>query len=247
MASKKVADKVIKRLWERYVKGATLRDLASARGVTPEAISYLFKTRGFKKSALRKCALPECEEMFLPATSRHRCCCRQHVKRLHAREAKGLKRSVVPCALPECNEMVVQMHRGDRPSLAMRSGEGKRFCCRKHADVAHSRRRNGWYKKLLDQRHGCAAPGCAERVVIDQHHVEFSGTKSNKKSKTYYLCPTHHMAIHRSTAEIRDGKYVNLVPDLLRAIEQKKEIYHGYEKSLDPSRFTKRPKDRRKK
>lgn len=247
MAATRIPDQVIKRLWSRYVGGATLKELADERNVTPEAISYLFKSRGLKKTALRRCALPECGKEFFPMTTRHRCCCRQHVKRLHAREAKGLKRSVVPCALPECEELVVQVHSGERPSFLRRSGEGRRFCSREHSNIAHARRKSGWYKRLLDQAEQCIAPGCNERVVLDEHHIVFTSRGSDKDSPVCTLCPTHHMAVHRGFAEIRDGEYVDLIPRLLAAIEKKSVLYEGYEQGLDPSRFKRRRKDGRRK
>jgi hypothetical protein len=62
---------------------------------------------------------------------------------------------------------------------------------------------------------------CDERYVLDEHHIEFRGTKSNKQSKTVWLCPTHHMAIHRGFARFDGERYVFTVEDIREGLHRK--------------------------
>jgi len=72
-------------------------------------------------------------------------------------------------------------------------------------------------------------PSCKEKIILDEHHIEFSGNHSNKKSKTVWICPTHHMAVHRGYAKIEQGKYIDLVPTILTAIKKKRKIFRNYD------------------
>jgi len=210
--------------------------IAKERKTTPEAVSMLFKSRGFKRLFWHICELPECQKRFQSTRQKHKCCCRKHLKRLSTRRDLGLHVSILPCAIPECTNTVVYVHPEKKPTLMpLRKGAGKRFCCEKHSNLAHTRRKTGWYRRLLDRKVKCMVPNCRERLILDEHHEEFS-YRSNKASRKHYLCPTHHMAIHRGFAEIRSGKFVDLVPNILAAIRHKSHLFDGYVESLDPSR-----------
>lgn len=237
--SMRTTEAEVRVLWEQRQTGATLIALGQARGTSAEAVSALFKIRGLKATFETRCELLECGKLFRAKRPDRRTCCRKHNQRLLERERKGLTAALLPCALPGCTQQILWLYKGRRPNILLASGEGRRFCCRQHAAMAATRRKRGFYTRLLDTPHKCLAPQCDERIIVEEHHNVFKPSRnggSGKTSKTYWLCPTHHMAIHRSLAVIQQGQYVDLIPELLHDIQHKKELFANYEHSLDPHR-----------
>ena len=173
-------------------------------------------TQGLQKvgwRGVRKvCVLEECGKEFWTRDTRHSFCCRLHTKRHHARVGAGvvgLFKDEVECALPECRVKF------------KRRGTSVVYCCKRHGDL-HNRRveHRGFYDRILHiSRLACMV--CGERYVLDEHHIEFKGAKSNKQSKTVWLCPTHHMAIHRGFARFEGEKYVHIVEDIREGLRRK--------------------------
>lgn len=48
--------------------------------------------------------------------------------------------------------------------------------------------------------------------------------KSDKKGPSVYLCPNHHMMIHRGLARMEDGKFVNMVQSIKEAYLKKRGL-----------------------
>lgn len=77
-----------------------------------------------------------------------------------------------------------------------------------------------FYRRVLGTAdHACVV--CGERVILDEHHIEFSNGRSNKESKTVWLCPTHHMAIHRGFSRFDEGVFVWVVDDIRDGLRRK--------------------------
>jgi hypothetical protein len=145
--------------------------------------------------------LEECGKEFRTPHIKSSFCCELHGKRHGARidaGTVGLFTGDIECALPECRKPVP------------RRGIMIRYCSSSCTDKHQKRldtREALFYRRLLGVvDHVCVA--CPERLVLDEHHLEFTGTKSNKTSKAVWLCPTHHMAIHRSHARFDGDKFV---------------------------------------
>jgi hypothetical protein len=235
----RTTETTVTKLWKQRQAGATLTILGQKQGVSAEAIGALFKSRGLVATFETQCELPECRKRFFSKRPDRRTCCRKHNQRLLERERKGLTAALLPCALPGCTQQILWLYTGKRPNILLASGEGRRFCCKQHAAMASTRRKSGYYQRLLDRPNKCFSPQCAEHILVEEHHLEFVTGRnggSNKTSLTCWLCPTHHMAIHRGLAVIQQGQYVDLVPSLLTDIEHKKELFANYERSLDPHR-----------
>lgn len=230
-SSKKLSTETVRKLWKRWSDGVPIKDLARERGVTPEGIQYLFRSRGMSLVIQKECVLPECRKPFTTRKPRQRACCRKHVKLAHSREGRGVTTIQQPCALPECDVQVWMTHKaGRKPTFGSKGGSGKRYCTHAHSTLQTRRRQSGVYLNMLGRGARCAAPTCRETLILDEHHEEFDRKthKSNKSSRTYWLCPTHHMKIHRGFATLRDGVYTDLVPKVLAGIRKKTKMFHRY-------------------
>ena len=165
----------------------------------------------------RTCLLQECGVVFSTIDPRQTCCCRSHTKLYCNRKAKETCVDYVECALPECKQMVARI-----------DNRYRKFCCKAHHSLnlrRWGRKKNKgvskyeFYKRLLHYGTPCMVWG--ERYVVDEHHTEYTGNRSNKKSDVVFLCPTHHMAIHRGFAKIENGHYVWLTESLRKKLQQK--------------------------
>lgn len=182
-------------------------------------LSVATVVQGFHKTGwaglLRRCALEECGKEFRTFRLKGAFCCQLHSKRHLARQAVGtvgLFTGDIECALPECRK------------TAPRQGIVRTYCSRKHGDL-HQRRLDRAKSSMFYERVLGAADNacvvCAERLVLDEHHVEYSNGRSNKQSKTVWLCPTHHMAIHRGFARFDGDKFVWTVEDIREGLARK--------------------------
>lgn len=179
---------------------------------------------------MNTCALPECGKLFVPKR-KARCCTRKHGKLLSERKRQGLITIHIVCALPECsNTFWTSHHSGQKPGMKInkKGRHYKIFCCAYHGDLHTRRRHNGVYLRVRGEGPVCCAPNCNERIALDEHHIEFGSKGSNKKSKVVWLCPTHHMYIHRRYAEFRNGEFVDLVSKIRYGLRWKRRIFHGY-------------------
>lgn len=231
----RVSDDEVHRLWELRQNGASLSELAKERKTTAENISALFKSRGLPSGITKKCELPECGKIYQARMITQRACCRKHMKLLSSREDRGSLSSLLPCALPECPDYVWMVHQETKPDLKVgeTSGSGKRFCCTDHADLHYRRRANGMYLRILNKGPSCIVFECNERICLDEHHIEHGPNCSNKQSKTVWLCPTHHMYVHRGLAKISpEGEFVSMIPLITKGIVDKIDMFIGYERSL---------------
>lgn len=212
--------------WDRYQKGEKLADIARPVGTTPENLLYFFRKHGLVSGRRKTCKLKECGEEFSVRGGHKEFCSHAHLKRHKMREDKGMDVSLLPCVLPECSEKVWAHHKkGERPKVGANNGL---WCSRSHGDLHHKRRRTGFYGRLLGSTEECSAPGCSEQLVLDIHHEEFTGTKSNKDSPEHLLCPTHHMKIHRGMARIEDGRYIHMEDELLEGMSRKSRLFDNY-------------------
>lgn len=229
----RIPNKEVLALYTEWKAGTPIRTLASRKGTTKESIYALFKSRNLSLALTKTCELPECEVVFVTKSPRQRACCKRHVKLLGSREERGATTLLLPCALPECTELVWMTHKaGQKPDFGGRGGSGKRYCCKEHGEVMYRRRHSGSYARLLLQDAQCAAPGCKETLILDQHHEDFAGARSDKDSKTHWLCPTHHMQIHRGFADIVAGKFVSLVPKIKAGIKAKTKVFERYVETI---------------
>jgi hypothetical protein len=165
----------------------SLPTIAKAHGSSHTNLLRWLRTTGIYDETV-KCLLVECEVTF-PFKPGKLCCCRKHVKRLNGRGNNPA--AFVECALPECRELVLNTK--------------KRFCGAPHATTHYKREETGFYARL--QVHTPACEVCGEWRVLDEHHVEFTPKGSNKRSKTVWLCPTHHLAMHRRLAVYDEGGF----------------------------------------
>jgi hypothetical protein len=228
---KRISDEEVAALWKRRMSGTTTASIAKERGTTKENIQYLFKSRGLSLTISKKCPLPECAKDFQTKDPRQRFCCRKHMKLGFSREYRNATAIYQLCALPECDKSVWMTYtQGRKPTLGGKGGSGKRYCCSLHSVRQSKRRLNGTYTNIFGHGDRCEAPGCKEHVVLDEHHEKFDKMtlKSDKNSKTHWLCPTHHMKIHRNYAEFSNGKYVDLIPKILAGIKKKSKLFHNY-------------------
>ena len=231
-SSQRIPDEEIQALWRRRQAGEPIKALAEERGTTTECVTALFKSRGLSTLITKRCELPECGKEFQTPQDSQRCCCKKHVKAVGAREAKGLTVSDIPCAIPECCNTVHVVHSGRKPAFTGKGGRDKKFCSEAHADLMGNRRKGGVYQRLLGKKHVCFVNSCKEWLVLDEHHERHHERhhkgKSDKTSKTYWLCPTHHQMIHRGYATLENGVFTSLVPAILRGIESKSKMFVGY-------------------
>src|ERR1700756_596555 len=118
--------------------GADLSEIASAAGISPEAVAWRLKHKwAWDRFPERKCELTECGRTFRPYGARQKCCCRAHIKRLHYRVTHKVVVREDICALPECT------------SAVLRRGKAiGRYCSREHSDLHYKRVGNGFYTKL---------------------------------------------------------------------------------------------------
>ena len=139
----------------------------------------------------RVCLLPECGHAIRTYNPRRFYCTRSHAKLDGSRKSKGLELVQRECALPECKAKVWAFE------------NTRKYCSQKHADLDWRRWKKhahgtGVYARIIIGKPCCNV--CGETAVIDKHHVDFTGNKSSRSSKQVYLCPTHHMLIHRGFA-----------------------------------------------
>lgn len=165
--------------------GFPQREIAEVVGTTRGNLARWLKVNKLRISdhshPVVKCALIECEETF-PFKKGKICCCRQHIKRFNGR--KNNPASFIECGLPECHKTILNTKR--------------KFCSKQHGDLHSKRHQTGFYERLKSKSPCCEV--CGEWRVLDEHHIEFFKGKSNKQSKTVWLCPTHHLAMHRRLA-----------------------------------------------
>lgn len=187
-------------------EGNTLAQIGAIQRVTAQEVHRRLKRL---RTALpeKVCALPECAVKFWPRRATQLCCSRPHLKRLQMRRRRGVQVQFQQCGLPGCELSV------------LRRGYFDRFCSRAHADMHRRWIASGLYARLLGLGPRCIA--CGEPVVLDEHHVEYPGGRSNKEGPVVCLCPTHHMAVHRGVARVDDGVYVSLVDVLRTQLESK--------------------------
>jgi len=186
--------------------GATFKAIGERYGITGEAVSARLRSRGLHRLPTRTCALHECGSKFDPRSADQICCSSLHTKRQEGRRLEDVFIADAVCKLPECREPVVQ-----------RGIKFGRFCCRNHMERHANRTKSGFYDRLLGKGPECIE--CGERLVLDEHHVEYTVNGSNKQSETIILCPTHHMAIHRSLAEYTEDGFVWKVDAILEGLE----------------------------
>lgn len=229
-SSKKLDDKEIQRLWKMRQEGKTLTELAKSRGTTPSNIGLLFKSRGLNPNLEKICEIPECRKKYIARKSLQRTCSRKHLKLLMSREEANRTSSLLECALPECEKEVWMVHTGDAPGFSEGiGGSGKRFCSTVHADMHGRRKKNNVYLRILGKGPKCIVPKCTERVVLDEHHIEWCRKNgSDKTSRTVHICPTHHQQVHRGYAEFCDGNFVNLIPKIRKGLKRKRRVFDGY-------------------
>lgn len=193
-----------------YVEGYCFAEIARVVGGTKERVANWFNKGLIKRTSrkTRTCAIVECRKVFVPRTSYQVCCSRLCGKRFCARRNAGVVVSSVCCALPECQKVVF-------------NARSRRFCCKKHAELHRMRTVKGVYSRLLKRRPCCCV--CGEWRVVDEHHLRHTNIngvhRSDKKSRTVWLCPTHHMMIHRGLACFRGVKFHFIfTPRVLRRI-----------------------------
>jgi len=203
-------------------RGETVREIADQYGTRPTNIGNLIRKYTGKSPEEfypnKVCALPECGVEFRGSIWR-KYCCKTHSRRASSRATKKYSLVQVPCLLPECDALVWTTK---KDGLAQRKA-----CCRNHGEL-HSRRiRTGVYTRIQGKGPSCEVCG---NHLVDEHHEEWNPItrKSNKSSRIHYLCPTHHMMIHRSMAEYREGQYVELETEILDKFEEKNKIFSGY-------------------
>ena len=191
--------------------GWSFARLGARFGVSPTTV--LHRLNESDRLLTRTCRLPECGRTIKTFDPRRVYCTKKHAKLDGARRQKGLLLVKKECALPECTEQIWAFE------------AQRKYCCEAHADLdwrrwckhAHG---TGVYARMILKSPACRV--CGEPVVLDQHHVRFKGHKSDKKSQTFYLCPTHHMLIHRGFARLSiDGRYERLDAQILAALKRK--------------------------
>ena len=164
----------------------------------------------------RTCAVPECGNIFYTTDPRKIYCKSACTKLGSFRKAVGIELVRQECSLPECTAMVWAI-----------KGR-KRFCSSNCCKRDFRRTRSGFYARLIGTGTKCAAPGCAETLVIEEHHYRLKHgravkrkmhavkNKSDKSGPSIRLCANHHASVHRGFAKIVGGVYVDLT-GLLRS------------------------------
>lgn len=209
--------KIVQKALALRQEGYSYAAIGSQLGIAPTTVMNHFNRLNSNKRFKRKCALVECNQEFHTLDPRQTCCCRSHTKRHSNRKIKKICVNFTECALPECSVRVPRI------------GRYRKFCCKKHSALNLRR----WGRKHKGQRSkyefyfrllgfGTPCQVCGEKYVVDEHHVHYSGNRSDKSSTTVYLCPTHHMAIHRGFAIIDDaGKFQWQTKTLTAALHKK--------------------------
>ena len=226
----------VDRFWKMYQQGKSLTEIGKLRGTTSTAVGHMFRTRGYLTGRVRTCVLPECQKEFITDQDSQVTCCRTHRKRYDARRENGVQAGMFPCAMPECTNKVLMVFKGHRPSMEAKLRGSKKYCSHSHCVIMDGRRSKDWFVRLLKNDRRCIAPKCKERIVLDEHHTVFGANGSDKTSQTCWLCPTHHMAIHRGYAWIENGKYRDMVPTILAAIRTKRKVFETYDSVLFSSK-----------
>lgn len=185
--------------------GKTQREVMQILNISRTTVRYWLKKQGETVRHLRSCALFECGKPFTSVLPNKLCCCYTHTNRHLKRN--GAKVTIATCALPECGATFLSV------------GGHRSWCCKDHHEL-HRRRLNKWgfYSRILGVDSAkCLV--CDERVVLDSHHTSFK--RKSRPSPEVWLCPTHHMKIHRGLAKIENGAYVDLVPLILSGLKEK--------------------------
>ena len=182
-------------------RGESIPALAEHYGTAhTNMLKWLQTTELYKEDV--KCALVECEVRF-PFKPGKLCCSRKHIKRFNAR--KNNPAAMIECSLPECNRLVLNT---------------KKLFCNKDQATCHYRRiERGFYKRLQSRKPACEV--CGEWRVLDEHHVEFGRRGSNKQSRTVWLCPTHHLAMHRRLATYDENGFRWVDEDIVIGLRRK--------------------------
>jgi len=196
--------------------GVVLAEIAKKFGGKRSNLYRWIKTNNITvPENIVKCAIIECNNYFIKV-GKKKCCSNLHIRRLNARHnIIGVPRV---CKLPECSNLLINMR--------------KLFCCDEHADTDSYRKLSGFYERLLNKNPKCLA--CDEWRVVDIHHLEFNGKKSNKESETVALCPTHHHVLHAGLAEICDGNYIYLENQIIHGLTTKSPEFTAYSKEYVP-------------
>lgn len=144
---------------------------------------WVKKRRG---NQMVKCILGECDKTF-PFRPGKLACCRKHIKRYNARGKVAVYK--VECGMPECSVEITNPRR--------------KYCSKSHRDRHLNRKRLGYYERLQRKDPRCVV--CGEWRLVDEHHIHHEGGKSDKEGPVTWLCPTHHLAIHRGFAVFDEG------------------------------------------
>lgn len=205
------------KMLEMRKSGKTLESIAKIYDVTPEAISYRLNRTTANIFNEIKCGLFECQNKVIVTSVKRKYCSKKCSRVAISRNANGTNVSYQECPAPECKKIFLKI------------GNHRIFCSNKCCDLFSNRIKKGQYERLFDDSKKCFV--CDEKLVLDIHHVEYTSKGSDKNSKTIYLCPTHHMYIHRGFAKIVNDKFVliaeelkeNLIrkhPDLVKKIRE---------------------------
>lgn len=206
---KRTNEKIVEKAVTLRKQGWSYARIGRQLAVSPTTVMNHFNRRCSVKSIEKHCLLPECQQLFRTLDPRQVCCCRSHIKRFCNRRLKAICVDFTECALPECKQKIARI------------GPYRKFCSKKHAALnlrRWGRKHKGqtgkyeFYYRLLGFGQPCAV--CGEKYVVDEHHVVHQGNKSDKRSKTIYLCPTHHMAIHRGFAVLTETGFKWLIDDI---------------------------------
>ena len=190
-------------------EGKLLSEIAVLAGVSGATVRTDLGDYGHTVFKPRKCRLLECGVVFQPTNNKQLCCCRRHLKKYYYRRDRQVPVYESVCALPECSKPVL-----------VRGRYGK-FCGRSHYDRHTKRVSERFYERLFCVGGRCCFV-CGEWLIVDEHHTEFTHrTGSNKKSRTVWLCPNHHRAIHWGLAIIEDGKYRSLAEEIRQGFASK--------------------------
>lgn len=204
--------------------GKTQFQTAEILGIGRGTVKYWLKKLGETTLHKKRCALFECGKEFFAINPCALCCCYDHTNR-HLKR-KGRLVGYKTCGLPECNNHFVSV------------GDDRKWCCSNHHEL-HRRRVHKWgfYARIMgfdDAR--CLA--CGESVILDAHHCVFK--RKSREGPKVWLCPTHHMAIHRGLAKIENGKYASLIEEIRQQLPFKhpklmEELKMGLHKRTAPS------------
>ena len=186
-------------------------EIAKRLGIHASNVSRLLRTH--VPPLNKKCEIFECNKTITTYDHRKVACCAYHNTLLQKRKDNKQQVTRKECMLPDCKKVIVTSH-------------GKHFCSKACLSLDTRRwgdKKNGssnFYRKLLGTfPHKCVV--CGENRVLDMHHVVFHKNKSDKTSDTVWLCPNHHMMVHRGYAKIENGQYVSLEADILKGLNEK--------------------------